>query len=64
LIAGGAIMGVVLTALAAQQLDGGLRIGESLGPIAQNPLVAMICYGLFLLVPLYLIARRYEAAHR
>ncbi|MGQ0540068.1 MAG: OPT family oligopeptide transporter [Gemmatimonadaceae bacterium] len=64
LIAGGAIMGVLLTALAARQLDGGLRIGESLGAMSASSLVAMICYGLFMLVPLYLVARRLNRGTR
>ena len=58
LIAGGAIMGVVLAGLAAQRLDTALAVGAGLGPITQNGWLAMILYVLLLAVPLYLVARK------
>jgi putative OPT family oligopeptide transporter len=58
LIAGGAIMGVVLAALAAQRLDTALAVGTRLGPVTQNGWVAMAFYVALLAVPLYVVARR------
>ncbi len=58
LIAGGAIMGVVLAALAARRLDTALAVGARLGPITENGWVAMALYLGLLAVPLYLVARR------
>jgi putative OPT family oligopeptide transporter len=58
LIAGGAIMGVALAALAAQRWDAPLAVGARLGPVAENGWIAMILYVLFLVVPLYLVARK------
>jgi putative OPT family oligopeptide transporter len=58
LIAGGAIMGVALAALAAQRLDTALAVGVGLGPITRNGWLAMALYVLLLALPLYLVARR------
>ncbi len=58
LIAGGAIMGVLLAGLAAQGLDGGINMAERLGAAGESGLIAMIAYGLLILVPLYLVARK------
>ena len=58
LIAGGAIMGVVLAGLAARRLDEGLNLTRALGSLAANNVVAVIGYVALLAVPLYLIGRR------
>jgi len=58
LIAGGAIMGVVLAALTVYRVDERYNVGASLGAFAENPLVAMAIYVAALAVPLYLVARR------
>jgi putative OPT family oligopeptide transporter len=58
LIAGGAITGVIVTALAAQQLDRGFNFGERIGAFGTNNLVAIIIYVLAIGVPLYMIGNR------
>ena len=60
LIAGGAIMGVLLAALAAspKHYEQKIDFSASLGALAANPAVAMIVYVLALAVPLYFVARR------
>ena len=60
LIAGGAIMGVLLAALAAspKHYDQRIDVSGSLGSLATNPAVAMVVYVLALAVPLYFVARR------
>jgi uncharacterized oligopeptide transporter (OPT) family protein len=58
LIAGGAITGVLLAALTVYKLDQGYDLSDRIGPIAQNPLVAIIAFVLFLAIPLYRIATR------
>lgn len=65
LIAGGAIMGVLLAALAASPAHYEQRIdlASSIGAIAENPIIAIIVYVVVLAVPLYLVARRKRAAH-
>jgi len=60
LIAGGAIMGVLLAALAAspKHYEQKIDASASLGAFATNPAVAMVVYVLALAVPLYFVARR------
>ena len=60
LIAGGAIMGVLLAALAASpnHYDQRIDVSGPLGSLATNPAVAMVVYVLALAVPLYFVARR------
>ena len=61
LIAGGAIMGVILAALAAQQFDGAFDMEEAVGTLGANPLFAMAAYLVMIAVPLFLVARRKRA---
>lgn len=61
LIAGGAIMGVILAALAAKQLDGTFNMEEAIGALGANPVFAMVVYVAMIAVPLYLVARRRKA---
>ena len=60
LIAGGAIMGVLLAALAASpsHYEQRIDVSSALGAIATNPVIAIIVYVVALAVPLYLVARR------
>jgi putative OPT family oligopeptide transporter len=58
LIAGGAIMGVLLAGLAARHLDEGFNLTKPLGAIATSNAVALVGYVVLLAVPLYLVARR------
>jgi hypothetical protein len=58
LIAGGAIMGVILAGLAAKRLDEKFNLGGALGAFASSNIVAVVAYVLLLAVPLYLVARR------
>jgi hypothetical protein len=58
LIAGGAITGIVLAALAAYDLSGGIDMEARLGAIATNPAVAALVFVAAILVPLYRAARR------
>lgn len=58
LIAGGAIMGVVLAGLAARHLDEGFDLSKALGGLATSNIVSMAAYVVLLAVPLYLVARR------
>lgn len=58
LIAGGAIMGVVLAALAARGLDGRFNLAESMGSLGEHGGVAMVVYLAAIALPLYLVARR------
>ncbi len=58
LIAGGAIMGVFLAALAARRLDGAFNLKEAMGALGENSLFAMVMYVALVAVPLYLVARR------
>lgn len=60
LIAGGAIMGVVLAGLAARQLDTAFNLGKALGAITSNNVVSLIAYVVLLAVPLYFVARRVQ----
>jgi putative OPT family oligopeptide transporter len=60
LIAGGAIMGVLLAALAAspKHYEQKIDVSSALGSLATNPAMAVIVYVIALAVPLYLVARR------
>jgi uncharacterized oligopeptide transporter (OPT) family protein len=62
LIAGGAIMGVVLAGLAARQLDTAFNLGRALGAFATSNVVSIVAYVLLLAVPLYVVARRVQRA--
>ena len=58
LIAGGAIMGVILAAVAARQLDKAIDLSGHVGWLSQSFIAALVIYVLLLAVPLYLIGRR------
>lgn len=58
LIAGGAITGVLLAALTVYKLDTLYNLGGRLGDFADNPLVAIVAFVLFLAIPLYRVATR------
>jgi uncharacterized oligopeptide transporter (OPT) family protein len=60
LIAGGAIMGVTLAALAARHLDEGINLGKAVGGFGNSNIVSLVCYVALLAVPLYLVARRVQ----
>jgi len=60
LIAGGAIMGVVLAGLAARQYDAAFNLGKALGAVATSNVVSLIAYVVLLALPLYLVARRVQ----
>ena len=55
LIAGGAIMGVVLAGLAARHLDEKFDLGKTLGAMATSNITSIIAYVMLLAVPLYLV---------
>jgi hypothetical protein len=58
LIAGGAITGIVLAALAAYDLTGGINLEERLGAFGASPLLAVLVFAAAILVPLYRTASR------
>jgi len=58
LIAGGAIMGVVLAGLAAKHLDERFDLSKMLGAMSTSNVVSLFAYVLLLAVPLYLVGRR------
>ena len=58
LIAGGAITGIALAALAAYDVAGGIDLETRLGAVATNPGVAFGIFVAAILVPLYLTARK------
>jgi hypothetical protein len=60
LIAGGAIMGVTLAALAARHLDEGFDLAKAVGGFGISNVVSLVCYVALLGVPLYLVARRVQ----
>ncbi|MFN2397071.1 MAG: OPT family oligopeptide transporter [Gemmatimonadaceae bacterium] len=70
LIAGGAIMGVVLAGLAVWRMGGvtaaeKISLADQVGALGENGLVAMVVYAALLVVPLYLVARRgFSNGHR
>jgi putative OPT family oligopeptide transporter len=61
LIAGGAITGVLLAALTVYHVDSLYNLGDRIGPIAENPLVSLLAFVLFLAIPLYRVATRSES---
>ena len=61
LIAGGAIMGVILAALAAKPFDGAFNMEEAMGALGANSPFAMAAYLVMIAVPLFLVARRKRA---
>jgi fructose-specific phosphotransferase system IIC component len=60
LIAGGAIMGVLLAGLAARQLDEGFNMTKAMGSLADNNITPIIGYLVLLALPLYVVARRVQ----
>jgi fructose-specific phosphotransferase system IIC component len=60
LIAGGAIMGVVLAGLAARHLDEAFDLTKAVGGFGTSVIVSLIGYVVLLAVPLYLVARRVQ----
>lgn len=58
LIAGGAITGIVLAALAAYDLSGGINLEERVGALGTSAGLAFAVFVLAILVPLYRTARR------
>ena len=58
LIAGGAITGVLLAVLSMYALDARYNIAARLGTFADNPLVALSAFVLFLAIPLYRVATK------
>src|SRR5260221_6939534 len=58
LIAGGAIIGVVLAGLSAPHLDESFDLSKTLGALATSNLAALVFYVVLLARPLYLAARR------
>jgi len=61
LIAGGAIMGVLLAGLTVYKLDTTYDMTRIVGAIGENGIVAMLAYVVLLAVPLYLVARNVRA---
>jgi hypothetical protein len=60
LIAGGAIMGVVLAGLAARHLDEAFDLTRTVGGFGTSTIVSLACYVVLLAIPLYLVARRVQ----
>jgi putative OPT family oligopeptide transporter len=58
LIAGGAIMGVVLAGLAARQVAEKFDLSKTLGAMATSNITSIIAYVVLLAVPLYMVGRR------
>jgi NO-binding membrane sensor protein with MHYT domain len=58
LIAGGAIMGVVIAALQAKGLDAVFDLSKTVGWFSSSIVVAMIIYIAALSIPLYRVGRR------
>jgi len=58
LIAGGAITGVLLAALTVYKLDTLYNLGGRLGDFADNPLIAIVAFVVFLAIPLYRVATK------
>ena len=62
LIAGGAIMGVLLAALAAKRWDERLDLSKAISFGATSGLLSMLVYVAAVCVPLYLVGRRMQEA--
>jgi putative OPT family oligopeptide transporter len=60
LIAGGAIMGVVLAGLAARHLDEAFNLTKAVGGFGTSAIVSLVAYLVLLAIPLYLVARRVQ----
>jgi hypothetical protein len=60
LIAGGAIMGVILAGLAARQWDRAFNLTTVMGALAESNVLSLVFYVGLLAVPLYLVARRVQ----
>jgi putative OPT family oligopeptide transporter len=60
LIAGGAIMGVVLAGLAARQWDQAFNMTKAVGAAGESHVLSLVSYVVLLAVPLYLVARRVQ----
>ena len=60
LIAGGAIMGVVLAGLAARQWDQAFNLTAAVGALGESNVLSVVFYVVLLAVPLYLVARRVQ----
>jgi putative OPT family oligopeptide transporter len=60
LIAGGAIMGVVLAGLAARQWDQAFNLTRVVGALGESNVLSVVFYVVLLAVPLYLVARRVQ----
>ena len=58
LIAGGAIMGVVIAAFQAKGMDAKFDYSTALGAFANSALIAMLVYGFLIAVPLFRVGRR------
>ncbi len=63
LIAGGAIMGVLLAAATVRHWDDAYDMTKSLGAFGESALVASIAFVAFIAVPLYLVARKSRSDH-
>ena len=62
LIAGGAIMGVLLAALAAKRWDEKLNVGASMPWLSGSVVAALVIFVAAICVPLYLVGRKGELA--
>ena len=60
LIAGGAIMGVLLAGLAARQWDQVFNLTTTVGALGESNVLSIVFYVVLLAVPLYLVARRVQ----
>ena len=60
LIAGGAIMGVLLAGLAARQWDQTFNLTRTIGALGESNLLSLAFYVVLIAVPLYLVARRVQ----
>ena len=60
LIAGGAIMGVLLAGLAARQWDQAFNLTTVVGALGESNVLSIVFYVVLLAVPLYLVARRVQ----
>ncbi len=58
LIAGGAIMGVVLAGLAARHYDEKFDLSKILGSLTTSNIASLVLYTVLLAVPLYMVGRR------